>query len=150
MDELKTVLGRETGEKAAGGYRELKNGRLAMLCALLVPGLGQMYNEKPFKAAIGLGLETTYLSRILFNRRSMAREERIRDSFAPGSLQWDYHDRWAGEYRERAVDWIWYSGAVILVLVVDAYVDAHLADMHFSVGVGAAEGGIGAHIAFKF
>ena len=150
MDELKTVLGKETGEEKTGGYREPKSGRVAMLCAVIVPGLGQMYNEKPLKAAIGFGLETVYLSRILFNWRSMLREERARDAEPVDSYAWQYHDGWASEYRARSVDWVWYSGAVVLGLMVDAYVDAHLYDMRFKVGAGPSGDAVAAQIAFEF
>ena len=144
MDELKRVLGDETGTLAPGvKYRERKNGRVAMACALLVPGLGQIYNEKPLKAAVALGAETFYMSRIFMNRRYWAREKVIRDAFPVDSYQWVIHDRWVKEYWERSVDWIWWSGAAVLVIMIDAYVDAHLDDMRFRVEPRAMEDGVG-------
>ena len=144
MDELKGVIGAETGGTAAGGeYRDAKNGRVAMLCALLVPGLGQMYNEKPFKAALAMGLETFYLSQIMMNLRYCEREQALREQYPEGSSQWIYHDGWATEYYERSVDWTWWSGAVVLGIVIDAYVDAKLDDMRFKVEAGASKAGVG-------
>ena len=67
------------------------------------------------------------------NRRFQEREKIVRDSYPWGSSEWDYHDRWVTEYGERSVDWIWWSGAVVLAIVVDAYVDARLDDMRFKV-----------------
>jgi len=144
MDELKRVLGDETGTLAPGvKYRERKNGRVAMACALLVPGLGQIYNEKPLKAAIALGAETYYMSGVLMNRRYWEREKVVRDAFPVDSYQWLIHDRWVREYWERSVDWIWWSSAALLVVVIDAYVDAHLDDMRFRVEPRATDEGVG-------
>jgi hypothetical protein len=151
MDELKRVLGDETGGiKEGKGYKERKSGRVAMACAVLIPGLGQMYNEKPLKAAIAMGLETFYLSQIVMNRRMMAREEVIRDTYPAGSSMWQYHDQYVTEYWERSIDWIWWSGAVILGIVIDAYVDAKLDDMRFKVEARASGGDVGVSLLVRY
>ena len=151
MEELKLVLADETGGMKDGAtYKERKSGRVAMACALLVPGLGQMYNEKPVKAAIALGLESYYLSRIAMNRRLRERERIVRDSFPLKSSLWNYHDGWMTEYYERSVDWIWWSGAVILAVVIDAYVDAKLDDMRFKVEARASGGNVGVCLLVRY
>ncbi|MDD4858192.1 MAG: DUF5683 domain-containing protein [Candidatus Krumholzibacteria bacterium] len=147
MDELKRMLTHETAGLHSGGkYEEPKSGRVAMLCALLVPGLGQMYNEKPVKAAVAVGLESFYLGHVFINRRLWDREKDVRDIYDVSSREWLYHDRWVKEYWERSVDWIWWSSAVIFAIVIDAYVDAHLDDMRFKVEPRAMEGGAGVSI----
>ena len=134
MGELKRVLGEETGRaKPGANYTERKSGRLAMACALLVPGLGQMYNEKPVKAAVAVGLESFYLGHVFMNRRYWDRQKKVRDTFPVNSSDWAFHDRWVKEYWERSIDWIWWSSAVVFAVVIDAYVDAHLDDMRFRV-----------------
>jgi hypothetical protein len=153
MQELKSILGGETAGLKGGQYKERKSGRVAMVCALLCPGLGQMYNEKPFKAALAAGVEWYYLNQILLNRRYSARERRLRDMFpsAPRpSSQWLFHDSWATEYRERSVDWTWWSGAVVLAILIDAYVDAHLDDMHFKVKAGAEQSRLEVGLVFPY
>jgi hypothetical protein len=150
MDELKTILTKETGEKTVRGYKEPKNGRLAMLCALLVPGLGQMYNERPVKAAIAAGAETYYLSWILLNARYSTREKRLRSQFPVGSFQWNNHDFFVHEYHERSIDYIWWSGGIALITIIDAYVDAHLFDMRFKVKPAASGDRIGFEIALDY
>jgi len=151
MDELKRVLGEETGGLREGTvYRERKNGRVAMACAVLIPGLGQMYNEKPLKAAIALGLESYYLNQIAMNRRLREREKILRDADPAGSASWKNHDRWVTEYGERSVDWIWWSGAVILAVVIDAYVDAKLDDMRFKVEARASEDNVGVSLLVRY
>lgn len=153
MEELEEVLSDESAEEVFGGtsWQRRKNSRVAMLCSLLFPGLGQLYNERPLKTAVALGVSTFYLSRILLNYRYMKRAEKLRDSYpAPGSenatlpsLQlWYNQDLWVQEYKERTIDWIWWSGAMVVVLVVDAYIDAHLHDMRFKLeGSSLGEGG---------
>ncbi len=153
MDELKKVLGEETSGFKGGVYQERKNGRVAMLCALLFPGLGQIYNEKPFKAALAAGVETYYLSQILLNRRYREREKDIRDAFRvkpKPSSEWTYHDRWVKEYWERSVDWIWWSSGALVVIMIDAYVDAHLDDMRFTVEARGVEEGVEVGFVFRY
>jgi len=151
MDELKGVLRDETGgSKEGAAYQERKSGRVAMACAVLVPGLGQIYNGKPIKAGIALGLETFYLSQIAMNRRMSAREKVLREAYPETSYQWKEHDRWATEYWERSIDWIWWSGAVILGIVIDAYVDAKLDDMRFKVEARASEGNVGLNLLVRY
>lgn len=139
--ELKEVLNRETGAVPEGaGWKKKKNARVAMLCALVFPGLGQMYNEKPYKAVLAMGLETFYLSQILFKYRAEARERKLRDSYdryLEGdeiNPNWYYHDIWYNEYKEQKIDWVWWSAGLLVALIFDAYVDAHLHDMNFQPG----------------
>lgn len=142
MDDLKRILSSETG---GGGkeYRQRKSGRVAMLYSLAFPGLGQIYNEKPLKAAIAMGVETYYVLQIAQNRRLREREKDIRDRYPVGTYQWKFHDAWVTEYWDKSVDWIWWSAGAVVVVLIDAYVDAHLDDMRFKVEPTASRGGVG-------
>jgi hypothetical protein len=139
MLELKEVLRRETGREVRGetGWKKKKNARIAMLCALVFPGLGQMYNERPYKAVLAMGLETFYLSQILFKYRDEVRQRELRDreeKYLEGGVlnpEWLRHDIWYNEYKEQKIDWVWWSAGVLVALIFDAYVDAHLHDMNF-------------------
>ncbi|MBN2184413.1 MAG: hypothetical protein JW746_03710 [Candidatus Krumholzibacteriota bacterium] len=147
MDLLKEMLDRETGEPSLEGssWHRKKNPKIAMLSALVFPGLGQIYNEKPFKAMVAMGFEVFYLANILHNYRMEQREIEIRDSYPKYiyiegdepiqilNYPWREHNAWAEEYRERQVDFIWWSAGCILVEVLDAYVDSHLHDMNFRI-----------------
>lgn len=147
MEDLKRILDAETG----GGkeYRERKSGRVAMLCSLAFPGLGQIYNEKPLKAAIAMGFETYYFLQIAQNRRLREREKDIRDGFPVGSYQWKFHDAWVTEYWEKSVDWIWWSTGAAVVVLIDAYVDAHLDDMRYRVEPTASRGVVGLQLVVR-
>ncbi|MDD3642788.1 MAG: DUF5683 domain-containing protein [Candidatus Krumholzibacteria bacterium] len=156
-ERIKELLAGETGEPRIEGssWERRKSPRTAMLCALLVPGLGQIYNEKPLKAAIAMGAEMFYLLRIIDNARRESREADLRDSFpkyVPCGLEgadiclnsdWRYHNAWMEEYKERKIDWVWWSAGTVLVIVLDAYVDAHLHDMRFRLEPAVAPGGGG-------
>lgn len=152
ISELKDVLTVEAGGGIAVGtqWQRSKNARAAMLCALLFPGLGQLYNERPVKAMIAMGVETLYLSQILIEYRNAEREERIRDQFPRGSSQWKSHDLWVGEYKERSIDWVWWSAGAIVILVLDAYIDAHLHDMNVRLEGGAVGDGAGVSLVVGF
>jgi len=149
--ELKKILKEQSASLSAkGGMGKKKNGRIAMLCSLLFPGLGQMYDEKPIKATIAMGIETYYLSQILLNYRYAKREERIRDSYSPTSYHYRNHDIWVEEYKKRVVDWMWWSGGAIFLIVVDAYVDANLYDMRMHVSAEAKGDGVACTFNFAF
>ncbi len=165
MEELKQVLTRETGEGLLEGtsWQREKNGRVAMLCTMLFPGLGQLYNERSIKTVIAAGVGTFYLSRILLNHRYAIREEKIRDQgpryvqriFGQDTLvfessQWTYHNWMAKEYKERKIDWIWWSAGAMVVLILDAYVDAHIHDMKFKLEARTFEGGAGVSFVVNF
>ena len=57
---------------------------------------------------------------------------------------------WVRERWEQSVDWIWWSGAVVLISVIDAYVDAHLDDMRFQVKPGANPSGVGVSLVVPY
>jgi hypothetical protein len=151
MDKLKEVLSDESeGETTGTAWQRRKNPRIAMLCALLFPGLGQLYNERTVKTALALGIETVYLSQILQNYRNSRRREKQRDGSTYGTSEWREHDWWVGEYKERTIDWIWWSAGTLVVLILDAYVDAHMHDMRFKVEGRAEEAGAGVSLVIEF
>ena len=152
VEDLDSVLTRESGADVPEGlsWKRRKNSRVAMLCALLFPGLGQIYNEKPYKAALVMGVETFYLSNILLNYRWAEREASLRDISVPGTQDWRDHDAMTVYYKERMIDWVWWSAGAMLIIILDAYVDAHLHDMNFEVEGEAIEGGAGVSVGFAF
>lgn len=152
IEELDNVLETAAGNRAEGGtsWQRRKNSRVAMLCALLVPGLGQMYNEKPLKAALVLGAETFYVGNVLLNYRNAERETKMRDLYVYGSSEWSEHDAWVTEYKERMIDWVWWSAGALLVVILDAYIDAHLHDMNFEFEGKAFDNGGGVAIVVSF
>ncbi len=141
---IKDLLTKETGEPDIEGstWKRKKNPGTAMLCALVFPGLGQIYNERPLKAAIAMGVETYYIMNIIHNYRIAGDWRDERDALDQNipcgdhtclNPAWKNANAWYKEYRARTVDWIWWTSGIVLIVVLDAYVDAHLHDMRFHV-----------------
>jgi hypothetical protein len=163
-EQIKELLARETGEPDIEGttWKRRKNPRTAMLCALLFPGLGQIYNERALKAAIAFGVETFYLMNVLHNYRTADDWLEKRDGYeqyipcSPGSEElcqnpdWSNANAWYEEYKERTIDWIWWTSGVLLIVMLDAYVDAHLHDMRFRVETARTAGGSGLAVVVDF
>ena len=160
-DHIKELLEQETGEPDIEGstWKKRKNPRTAMLCALAFPGLGQIYNERPFKAVIALGVETFYIMNIVSSYRTADDWLKKRDSYPQYEPcgddmclndDWRTANAWYEEYKERTIDWIWWTSGVILLVMLDAYVDAHLHDMRFHVESASVEGGTGLAVVVDF
>ena len=163
-EHIKELLAKETGEPDIEGsaWKRRKNPRTAMLCSIVFPGLGQIYNEKAFKAVIAFGVETYYLMNILHNYRMADDWFKKRESYDrfqpcfPGSedlcLNSDgrHANAWYEEYTERTIDWVWWTAGVVLIVMLDAYVDAHLHDMRFRVETARRGGGSGLAVVVDF
>lgn len=152
--KLKSILTDETTPipPEDRNWHNDKNAGVAMLCSLLLPGLGQMYNERPIKAVIACGLEVFYLHQILHNRKLSIRERKIRDSYDKNTdrYKWIEHDWWSNEYKERSIDWVWWSSGIVLALLIDSYVDAKLSDMDFNIENFSHSGSGGVSLSFHF
>jgi len=77
-------------------------GRSAML-----PGWGQCYNESYIKSVIAFGAFFYFVSRIY-------------------NYEKQYRDTGNAEFKDKRVTNSWYLGLTYLIILVDAYVDAHL------------------------
>jgi len=107
-----------SGHKAAPAdslttARKVKNPTGAMLRSMVVPGWGQWYNEKRFKAVVMMGAEAGLVIDAIVQNQLAARSQQLYER--------EY-------YRNNRSLAIWWLGAVILFSMADAYVDAHLFD----------------------
>lgn len=107
-----------------------RNARLAMSASLLFPGLGQLYNDEGRRTLVVFGWEAYYLSVILregqradlYKRRAAALgEDETWRGLDRAALRERFH-----EHEKRQTDYIWYTGALVLASVLDAYVFANL------------------------
>jgi hypothetical protein len=160
-ENIKELLAQETGDPDIEGstWKKRKNPRTAMLCSLAFPGLGQIYNEKPFKAVIALGLETYYIMNIVTSCRNADDALQERDSYEQYipcgdnmclNPEWETANAWYEEYKERTIDWVWWTSGIVLLVMLDAYVDAHLHDMRFRVETARTGGGTGLAVVVDF
>lgn len=114
--------------------RPVKSPRGAALRSAILPGWGQVYNEKYLKGALALAVN--------------------------GALVWkavDYHQRWQDTGNQSARDrrnlYTWYWGLAYLLTMVDAYVDASLFGFDKALEIAALPPGAGdfsAGIALRF
>jgi hypothetical protein len=107
-----------------------RNARVAMLASLAFPGLGQLYNDEGLRALLIFSWEAYYLSVILregqqadlYKRRAAALgEDETWQGLDRAALRARFHS-----HEERQTDYVWYTGALVLASVLDAYVFANL------------------------
>jgi hypothetical protein len=111
---------------------------------------------------IVFGVETYYIMNILHNYRMADDWFKRRESYDqyvpcfPGSEDsclnpdWRNANAWYEEYKERTVDWMWWTAGVILIVMLDAYVDAHLHDMNFRLESASMHGETGFAVVVDF
>lgn len=108
------------------------NGTSAVLMTPLFPGWGQLYSGGGWRAMLAFGAQWFYWSRMLKADRDGVRYRdyaqtiaRYDDQGRVNSVrtQWD---ALADESFEIYRDYAWYSGAILLLVTVDAYVGAGL------------------------
>ncbi len=111
-------------------YESTKNPRVAMGASFLFPGLGQLYNDEGLKTLLIMGWEGYYLSIVLREGQRADLYKRHAAALAEG-------ETWNGmsyselrnrfhSHEKRQTDYVWYTGALVLVSILDAYVFANL------------------------
>lgn len=95
----------------------------AMLRSMIVPGWGQWYNGKRFKAFLVFGAEAGLIANTIYQN------QKVQSSSTELEREFYLENR-------RLSNW-WLAG-VILYSMIDAYVDAHLSDFDESPDLGAA------------
>jgi len=101
--------------------RDAKNPTGAMLRSLAFPGWGQWYNGKRVKAVIVFGAEAGIIANTIYQN------QKVQDSKSEVEREFYLENR-------RLSNW-WLAG-VILLSMIDAYVDAHLYDFDESPALG--------------
>ncbi len=91
--------------------------------SLIVPGAGQIYNEKFLKSGLAFGTEVTFLSLALYN---YSKSEKFHDDYKESGLQSDLEKY--NDYYDKKQNYFFWLGASAFAFTVDAFVDAHLQD----------------------
>jgi hypothetical protein len=81
--------------------------RGAMLRSIVLPGWGQWYNGRRFKAALAAGTEWTLIGMTIYEQRQWSRTGII-------------------THETRRNNYQWFLGLAIMLSMTDAYVDAYL------------------------
>ncbi len=98
----------------------------AVLMTPLFPGWGQLYTDNSWRAALAFGVEMFYWSNMLMRDRRAIRAKEFSLRFEEGSSERRFYDARATENWEQVRDFAWWSGGVLLIIALDAYVGAHL------------------------
>ena len=101
------------------------SGTAAALATPIMPGWGQLYAGNGWRGAVAFGLEWFYWSRLLANDRKAQRAREFSQTLEPGADR-DFFANAAAEYWEQMRDYAWWSGGVLLIITLDAYVGANL------------------------
>ncbi len=101
----------------------------AVLMTPLFPGWGQLYTENSWRAGLAFGVEMFYWTNMLMRDRRAVRAKEFGRTFAADDPNRARYDAIAAEDWEQVRDFAWWSGGVLLIIALDAYVGAHL--FHF-------------------
>jgi len=130
-EQVKETLERMGSSEVTGRtqWERKKNPKVAMLCHTLLPGLGQVYNGRRWKVALMTGFASYYYGSTWINYKKWKQAEARRDLYPPNSESYEFQNDLAGFYKEEARTFLWWSGAVWLIGLVDSWIDAHLYDV---------------------
>ncbi len=129
--EVKKILGRMGSDEVAGKttWERKKNPRTAMLCSMVLPGLGQTYNGRRLKVGVMVGFASYYMGTMVLNWHAYQEAALKRDLAPEGSTEHRVQGEYASFYKEEARTYLWWSGAVWLLGLIDSWIDAHLYDV---------------------
>jgi len=129
--QLKETLQNMSRSEVAGAteWERRKNPRVAMLCSAVLPGLGQTYNGRRLKVGVMVGFASFYAGNMILSWQAHERALATRDLLEPNTTAWNYQNRLADYNEEKAKDFLWWSGAVWLIGILDAWADAHTYDV---------------------
>ncbi len=120
------------GRREVEGRRQWerrKSGRVAMLSSMVLPGLGQVYNGRRLKVLVVAGMAMGYGSQVWLNAKGAQRARFRRDRLEPGTSAYNLQNRLIDFHKEEARTWGWWTGAIWILGILDAWTDAHLYDI---------------------
>ncbi len=117
-----------------------KNPKLSAVLSLSLPGGGQFYNEKPWKGALAVGIESFLIYKMIdtgnFIDDLKSDIRKYENILAEGNLSDDQITMYKvmiegkrakyNRNKNRQDNHYWWMGGTIFLSVIDAYVDAHL------------------------
>ena len=101
------------------------DGTAAVLMSPVFPGWGQLYAGTGWRAMLAFGAEWYFWSNVLRYDRQAVRYRRFEVSLPPGETR-DLYNARAEESWELMRDYAWWSGGILLLVALDAYVGAGL------------------------
>ena len=99
------------------------NATAEVLMSPVFPGWGQLYSDNGWRAVLAFGAEMWFWSRMLMYDRKAVRFKQYEDQ-ATSETAIAFYQTQIPEYWELMRDNAWWSGGALLIIAVDAYVDA--------------------------
>jgi hypothetical protein len=131
-EELKGTLAL-VGSKETTGLRQWqrrKNAKVAMLSTAVLPGLGQLYNGRRIKVGLAAGFFSYYAAGAWMNWKSAQSWTAYRDNLPEDNTrQINKANEFIDFHKETARDYLWWTGFVWVVCILDSWIDAHLFDL---------------------
>jgi len=119
--------------------------RSALVRSALVPGWGQYYNGRPFKALFFSALSSASLAAVVIEERQLGQLsdqlDRLQASGGSPNLIADQERRFQNQAGKRNTRLLYFALSVAGA-AIDAYVDAHLADFGTTVDLALRPGGV--------
>jgi hypothetical protein len=100
-----------------------------MICSMVLPGLGQTYNGRKLKVGLMVGAMSYYAGNGVLNWRRYQSNSYQARTLPAGSDEQEKSAELADFYQEEARTFLWWSGAVWLLGLLDSWIDAHLYDV---------------------
>ena len=117
-------LGRPASALPVHEWQKRKSPTTAMVASLVLPGLGQLYNEREFWALVAMGIETYLIRTIIVEQRETNRL-RAAVNATPDD---PYLRALFVIHRDDRIQATWLLGLAMLLSGVQSFVDAHLYD----------------------
>jgi hypothetical protein len=129
-EALKGTLRRIGNPEVYGlrGWQRQKIPKVALFSSALLPGLGQIYVGRRIKVGLAAGFFATYTAWGWIHWKDAQSWTAYRDKLPPGAST-AFADRQIEFHKESARDFMWWAGAVWVINMIDAWVDAHLYDL---------------------
>jgi len=130
-----------------------KNPRVAMFSSLLVPGLGQLYNERGLWALVAAGVQFGFLADVVIQQRLTNRYRALKnipldaDATDAEKEQQQAYEVLFLLHRDNRIQSTWLLGLTMILSAAQSYVDAHLFDfdvdapLQFGPSIGRLNGG---------
>ena len=98
----------------------------AVVATPVFPGWGQLYSDNFWKAGLGFGVQMYFWTNIVNRDRQAVRARDFAYTFPVDDPNYALYNSISAESWEQMRDFAWWSGGILLIIALDAYVDAHL------------------------
>ena len=112
-------------------WQRAKVPKVALFSSAALPGMGQLYNGRRIKVGLAAGFFSVYLAGAWLNWKDAQRWTVIMDRLAEegDSRELEFAKDQVEFYKETSRDFVWWTSAIWVINVLDAWIDAHLFDL---------------------